>query len=371
MNNTLLTGTALTAPWPTDLRVVFGKADGAEAIISRVRSEAMEHAKGLTVATVKDRKALASVAYDIAKRKSALDAAGKALNDDLRVSINAVDAERRRIRDGLEALQVEVRAPLTKWDADEAARVDALKARVERLRNAHVEVIDDVSSENISALLARVEATKIDDTWQEFVVDAARHKDQAVATVRNMLAIATKRDADAAELSRLRKDAEDRAEADRVRISSEQAETARVAAEKAEAVRLARIETEAQARIEAAEVAAEARAQAEAARQMQLARDRELTLQREKAEAETRHQKALADAQAREEAAAQAERNRMAAEQEAADTARYKREADQSHRAKIKGAISAALASMAGSATPDAIADALMAGKIPHVQVVM
>jgi hypothetical protein len=29
-----MTGTALTAPWPTDLKVVFGKADGAEAIMA-------------------------------------------------------------------------------------------------------------------------------------------------------------------------------------------------------------------------------------------------------------------------------------------------------------------------------------------------
>lgn len=394
------TGTALTAPWPTDLRIVFNKPDGADAIIARVRSEALEQAKGLTVATKKDRDALASVAYQIAKRKTALDAAGKALNDDLRVSINAVDAERRKIRESLEVLQGEVRAPLTKWEADEAARVEALKARVARLRDAHVSVIDDAPSADISSLLSRVEVTKIDDTWQEFVVEAALFKDQAVATLRNMLAIALKRESDASELARLRKEAEDRAEADRVRIAAEQAEAARLAADRAEAYRLAQIEKAAQERAERAAADAAARVKAEAEQAAKEAAEREAAQVRAAQEAEARHARELADAKAREEAAerkaiadkaeaearlakamedakveagraAQQERDRLAAQAIAEATARAKREADTAHRAKIKGAISTALASMAGNATPDAIADALMAGKIPHIQVVM
>ena len=398
MNSTLTTGTALTTPWPTDLRVVFGKPDGAEAIIARVRSEAMEQAKGLTAATEKDRKALASVAYNIAKRKSALDAAGKALNDDLRVAINAVDAERRKIRERLESLQAEDRAPRTKWEADEAGRVEALKARVERLRDAHVAVIDDAPSEVISALLSRVEVTKIDDTWQEFVVEAALFKDQAVATLRNMLAIALKREADAAELARLRQESEARAEADRQRITAERAEAARLAAEKAEAERLAQIEkaareraaraaAEAEARVkaeadraameaaerEAAQVRAARAAEARHARELADAKSREEAAERkaiaDKAAAEARHAQALANAKAEAERATKQERDRLAAQAIAEATARAKREADTVHRSNIKAAISAALASMAGNATPDAIADALMDGKIPHCTV--
>lgn len=387
------TGTAIAAPWPTDLKVVFGKEDGAAAIIARVRSEAIEKAKGLTVATKKDRDAIASVAYDVAKRKTALDNAGKALNDDLRVSINAVDAERRQIRESLDALKDEVRAPLTKWEADEAARVDALKARVGRVERAQDMLPENPTAEQIGALLARVSDIAIDATWAEFALEAARAKDAACATLRQWHVAAVQREADAAELERLRAEADAREEADRLRVEAERAEAERIAAEKAESDRLAKIEADAADRATKAAQEAEAlvRLEAEqqrlaaeqaAQREAQEAADREAALERQlvdaerkseadKAEVEARHAKDMADTKAQVDRAAQAERDRIAAQATAEAVARAKREADTDHRARIKANIVAALSAMRGNATPDAIADALMAGTIPHCKVGM
>jgi hypothetical protein len=394
------TGTALTTPWPTDLKTVFGKQDGADAIVARVRSEALEQAKGLTVATKKDREALASIAYQVAKRKMALDEAGKALNDDLRVSINAVDAERRKIRESLDALRDEVRAPLTKWETAEAERVAALKARLDRLARAQDALPENPTADQITAMIARVDATAIDDTWGEFTVEAARAKDAALATLRKWQAVALQREAEAAELARLRAEAEARADADRLRIEADRAEAERQAAIKAEAERQARIEQDAHERAARAAAEVEARAKAEAervakeaanreaaqikaaqeaearhAREMEEAAERESAAKRQAAvdlaAAEQRQAQALADAKAQADRAAQAERDRIAAQATAEAVARAKREADAAHRAKIKGDIVTALQSMAGRATPDAIADAIMAGQIPHVQVMM
>lgn len=380
MDTDVKTGTAIAAPWPTDLRVVFGKEDGATAIIARVRSDAIEKAKGLTVATKTGRDAIASVAYEVAKRKTALDNAGKALNDELRVSINAVDAERRQIRESLDALKDEVRAPLTKWEDEEAARVDALKARLDRVMRAQDMLPENPTAEQIGALLARVSDIAIDSTWAEFTIEAARAKDATCATLRQWHVAAVQRENDAAELARLRAEAEARAEVDRLRADAERAEAARVAAEKADVARLAKIEADAAERATKAAQDAEARVRAEADQQRvaaeQAARqaakdaaDREAALERQRVESEARHAKALAEAKADADRAAQAECDRIAALAKAEAEARAKRESDLAHRAKIKANIVDALSAMRGNATPDAIAESLMSGKIPHVKV--
>lgn len=398
MNEMTETGTALALPEGRDLAVIFRASDQMDALIGRIEAEVRSHAPDVT--TAKGRKAIASLAYKVAQSKTALDEAGKALNEAARQQINAVDAERRKVRDRLDALRDEARAPLTAWEKAEEERVQRIKDRLEKVRTAHAMLPEGATAEQIAALLTRVEAMAIDDTWAEFVADAARYKDQAVATLRNMQAEATRREAQEAELARLRAEAEARAEADRKRAEAEAAEAARVAAEKAEAERQARIEQEKQEAAARAAAEAEARAKAEADRLVaeakaaadraaQEAAEREAALLRrieedrqreEKArqeaeaariEAETRHAREMAEAAAAQERAAQAERDRVAALAKAEADARAKREADAAHRTRIKADISAALATMAGAATPDAIADALIAGKIPHVVVVM
>lgn len=398
MNEMTETGTALALPEGRDLALIFRASDQMDALIGRIEAEVRSHAPDVT--TAKGRKAIASLAYKVAQSKTALDEAGKALNEAARQQINAVDAERRKLRDRLDALKDEARAPLTAWEKAEEERVQKLKDRLEKVRTAHAMLPEGATADQIAALLARVEVVAINDTWDEFVADAARYKDQAVATLRNMQAEATRREAQEAELARLRAEAEARAEADRKRAEAEAAEAARIAAEKAEAERQARVEREKQEAAARAAAEAEARAKAEAERLVaeakaaadraaQEAAEREAALLRkieedrlreEKArqdaeaariEAETRHAREMAEAAAAQERAAQAERDRVAALAKAQADARAKREADAAHRAKIKADIAAALATMAGAATPDAIADALMAGKIPHVVVVM
>ena len=72
--------------------------------------------------TEKGRKAIASMAYKVARTKTAIDDAGKLLNEESRARINAVDENRREIRNQLDALKDEVRKPLTDWEQAEEAR---------------------------------------------------------------------------------------------------------------------------------------------------------------------------------------------------------------------------------------------------------
>ena len=387
--NDMPTGTALALPNETGIVAMFASHDAVESVIGRIEQEARDRAKSSDTSTDKSRKAIASLAYDVAKSKTAMDDAGKKLKAESLAYSNAVDAERKVIRDRLDALKVEVRAPLTKWEADESARVAALKDRLDRLTNAQDRISENPSSDTIEALMNRVQAVAIDDTWGEFIADAAKAKDATLATLRLWFTAAVQREAEAAEMAKLRQDVAERLEADRVRMAAEHAEAARVSAEMAETERLAQIEADAQRRAAMAAADAEALARVEAARVANEAAAREAALQRQITEAaereaqaqrkaaqdvadrEAAHLRQLAEVKVAQDRAAQDERDRIAQQRVDAETARARREADTNHRAMIHKSIADALRALSTDwhATPELIANALMEGKIPHVRV--
>ena len=357
--------TALAIPERTELVALFGRDGGLDPIIARIEAEVRAHVPDVT--TKRGRDAIASLAYRVARSKTALDDAGKALTEEQRRQISVVDAARRSMRDRLDALKDEARKPLDAWEAAEQEREAALKARMIRLRDA---APTEDTQEAFAALIARVEATAIDCTWQEFATEAAQVKDATLSRLR-----------DAAELTRLRAEAVARAEADRIaaeRAAAEEAERRereaeaerqRLAAEaeakrKAEAERLA-AERAAQIERDKAEAAeraareAEERARAEAERRAKEAAEREAELQRQ-----------LEAQRAETERAAQAERDRIAEAARAEEEARAKRAADAAHRARIQGAIAVALEAYMEMGAMG-VADAIIGGAIPHVRVTL
>lgn len=378
MEMTATTGTALALPEPTTLATLFRAENGLDPIIAQIEAEVRAHVPDLT--TKKGRDAIASLAFKVSRSKTALDEAGKTLNEDARKQIGIVDAARRQVRDRLDALRDEARKPLDQWEAAEAARVSRCKAVIASI-TGHGITGHEESSE-ILAKAQEIKAVEIGEDFGEFFEIATNARLAALDTLRGFYAGAKAREDQAEELARLRLENE-RLEKERAdREAAELAEReAREAAAKAEADRIAEEERaareaeEATARekaraeqverekAEAAERAAkeaEARAKAEAEAVARASAEREAELQRQ-----------IEEANAREERAAQAERDRIADEQRAADEARAKREADAAHRAKIAADIAGALRTMAGRATPEAIADALIAGQIPHCTVRM
>jgi hypothetical protein len=349
-------GTALAIPERTELVALFKTEGGLDPLIARIEAEVRSHVPDVT--TKKGRDAIASLAYKVARSKTTLDDAGKMLTDEQRKQIAVVDAARRAMRDRLDALKDEARKPLDAWETAEQERVAALKARMVRLRDA---APPEETPEAFAALIARVEATAIDDTWQEFTAEAAQVKDATLKRLR-----------DAADLIRLRAEAAARAEADRIAAErAAEAERQRLAAE-AEAQRKAdeeRREAERAAQIErdrqeaaaraAREVEERAAEQAEKDRQVAAAREAELQRQLDAQKAET-------------ERAAQAERDRLAEQQRAAQEAEERRAADVAHRARIRKEIIAAIETCGGAGiVASLVADAILEGKVPHVKAVL
>ena len=196
-------------------------------IEKRARDEAAQH-DGSTAAS---RATLVSLAHKVARSKTALDDMGKTLTEEWRVRTNAVNEERRMIRERLDALKEEIRAPVTEFEQRE-------KNRIQAHEDALLEIIslgdlphgcgrDEI--ENRLHALGDMQPRN----WDEFATKATREKERAYAVLTAALAAELARKREQAELTRLRSEAEARERKEREeRIAAEAAEKARLESER-------------------------------------------------------------------------------------------------------------------------------------------
>lgn len=308
--------------------------------------------------TEKGRKAIASMAYKVARTKTAIDDAGKRLNEEARAKINAVDESRREIRAQLDALKDNVRKPLTEWEQAEEAR----KAQVDEIMSwlrGSAKVEFDETATDIRARIATISATTFaPDVFQGYAAQAEALKTTAIAALETIAGRMDQEEAQRAELERLRAEAAEREDQDRIRREAEEAQRQREAAEKAAAEAKARAEEEQKAREAAAAKAAEELARTEA----------EAKARAEREDADRAHAEALAAEKRRAdeaEAAAKAEAARVA--REAAEQAA--READRAHRGEVMRAAKEAImdAGNIDEASAKLVVLAIAAGSVPRV----
>lgn len=309
------------------------------------------------ISTVKGRGEIAALAYKVTRTKTAIDAAGKKLNEDARKQINAVDANRRKIWDELETLADTVRKPLTEWEEEEDARQNKVGAILTEIQNLRI-FPADTPSDKIAEWSDRLSQIEIDPAVFRDAFDAAVDaRKVAVDDLKSALERALKSEADAAELARLRAEAEAReiAERERIereRIAKEAAE--REAREKAEYAEIVKRQAEEAERAQKAAAEREARA-IETARAEALAKaQREHAAELAKIEAENRRLEA-------------AERARIEAE-ERTKREEAARQADRKHRGEIMGAAKTAMMELgATEEIAKKIVLAIVANEIPNV----
>lgn len=310
------------------------------------------------LSTEKGRKAIASLAYKIARTKTAIDAAGKELNDEARQRINAVDAERRAVREHFDALAAKVRQPLTDWEEAEEKRVEFIDNMLAMFRSARIVEMGETSA-SIRERGGEIYQTALDpEVFGDRLDEAQREKDETVGILKAALDRAVKAEEEAAELVRLREEAEARDREERERREAEEAKRQRAEAERRAEEARADSEAAEARRVEAAAKEAEDRARREADEAAEAERQR---VQRE-------HDAALAaEREAREKAEreARAERDRIAAEQAEAAA----REKDKAHRTKVMSAAKEAIMTCGvDEETARKIVLLIKAGEVPNVK---
>ena len=355
-------------PTETALSVLTDR-EQFDAFYERVRAEVEAHVPDVT--TDKGRKAIASLAYKVARTKTAIDEAGKLLTEEARRQIERVNDSRREIRERLDALKDEARRPLTEWEDAEARHQEQAREILQTINRLATTSLED-SSASVTSRILELEEIDLDEAVMRDLMPVAS---AALAKGIEALSVARKRllqeEADRAELERLRREAAEREAALRAemeRKAAAEAEARAQAEAQAKAEREEQERREAEAR--AAEAAAErARLEAEAkARAEQEAMEREHAARldaerraREQAEAAIR-----AEREAREREAAEAQAR---ADAEAREKAR--READIAHKSAVLRTAKEALIEHAGLDEPQAKAaiQAIAARLVPQVAI--
>lgn len=341
-----------------------------DAVLERIKSEARTEAAKLDISTEFGRKAIASLAYKVARSKTFLDDQGKKLTEDIAKQKAAVDADRKRFRDELDDLKVEVRKPLTDWEDAEHHRIEGHTIELKNMEALSTQPMR--SSADVTQALETLKGFK-ERKWEEFEEPAQRTMKVVFYTLRETFDSMKRAEDERAELERLREEklVQEQKERDG-RIAQEAAERERKLAEAREAEAAQAAERERQ-RIEQEKFAAEARAKAaelkaEADRLAGIERER---LAAEKAESDRIAAEAKAERDKAEAVAAEGRRieaQRQKEKQEAEARERNKKHRGAIH-ADIRNSLLAFLTEKSASEGADALIEALSSGKIPHVAI--
>lgn len=204
-----------------------------------------------------------STARQIASIKKRVDDIGKDVVAELKDLPKQIDANRKKWREDMEALQEEIRKPVTE--------IENRQAEIEEIKATHGKLVLSGSEEIKTAIgnLDKIELTG--DKWKESLEDATAAVTAEKGALEVMLNAALKKEAEARELEELRKkqeeaeriireqkireeaerkareEAEARAAAEKARLEREKAEAERKAAEAEKAAKEA-LEREAEAR---------------------------------------------------------------------------------------------------------------------------
>ncbi|HGF0125208.1 TPA: hypothetical protein ACGBT9_004679 [Klebsiella variicola] len=298
--------------------------NGLDSFLEKIRAGVNEVPD---LSTAKGRARIASLAAQVSRSKTAVEKPGRDYLKRLKEQPKVVEAELRRFVTECDQLRDEVRRPLTEWEDAEKARTEALQQRLVDLR-ALADVIDAAGnylpSADIQARILEAKSVVLDDSWQERAAEAGVAKDSTIQQLEASLVIAQKREHEAAELDRLRREAEEKARLEREEnIRREAAEQA-----KRDAEAKAQAEIDAAARRESEARAATERAEREKIEAQQKA-EREAKAAAEKAEQEKNA--AIAAERRRQE---QAESARLAEQKRIAEE-EARRAADKEHRRSI------------------------------------
>lgn len=298
-----------------------------DPLLERIKKEVRSVAADIS--TESGRKAVASLAFKVAKSKTFIDEQRVKLVKGEKERLKAIDQEGARIWGELEALQKEVRKPLTDWENAEKERVAAHELAIGEIEGCGPYTLQNWQTLGLEAMQDRLHEIQNDSRdWQEFSNRAKFAKGEAIKGITAAIEKRKTYDAEQVELVRLRQEAAERAQKEREeKIAKEAAEKSRLEAEAKAKAEQERIEREGREREEKAlraqKDAEAATAKAEAERVAAIAK------------AETDRVAAEKRAKEEQEAAIQRERDRVEREKQAEAAAEAKREANKKHVAKI------------------------------------
>ena len=173
----------LIVPTKENALEVYQKQNGLDPFLEQIKQEIDSFVPDVT--TKKGRDAIASMAYKVAKSKTALDDVGKELVADLKELPKKIDAERKRVREILDAWRDQVRKPLTDWEQAEDDRIANHKTAIAFILQSSV--VEDVNSKTIKSKIADIEAIAVGKHFEEFELEAMHAKEHSLEKLQKLL----------------------------------------------------------------------------------------------------------------------------------------------------------------------------------------
>lgn len=331
---------------PADLEAAFIDDKYINNLISEIREKTSTVVGDLN--TVKGRSVYTSAAMNVRRTKTAIDEAGKNLVAEMKKRPALVDASRRKVREALDELAIEIRKPVTEWEAEQKEK------EFNAMFDEALELDTKITAERAADLAVKIEADHELALFMDKDIDREREEARQKAEQ-------AKREHE----ERIKREAEEKARREADEAAKREIEAA-AAREREATLAKERAEREAKELAEKAErdrIEAEQRAERE---------------KKEAAErAEREKQEAIAEEQRKAHEAAekikreneQKEQDRLAEEKRIADEA-AQRTADKEHRrevnlAAVKGLVDSGISEQCARECIKAIAQ----GKVPNTAI--
>lgn len=245
------------------IAAAFTNQGGTKNLFERIKSEACSLV--FNMENKDDRDALKSFAYGLARTKTTVDNYGKELVSGIKAQAAVIDADRKFWRDSMEALQEEIRAPLTAFENAKKERIAKFEGDIEEIKRIGLSAAN-YDAASLKAAIADLESKTL-ESFEEYEEQAKLAKFETLEALRTTLAAREKYEAEQAELERLRIAEQQRLQCEREeQIAQQAAENARAEAEskaraeREQAERAAKEAEQREARLKAEKEAAELRA---------------------------------------------------------------------------------------------------------------
>lgn len=304
---------------------IFSAENGIDPLIQQATEQAKLLMKGQDVTTQAGRDKIRADAFKFAKLKTATDKLGESSISEHNKIIKSVNSNRKSMRDEFDVLRDKVRAPLTKWEEEDAAFKKMAEETISAIKQNGLNYTPDgtlLTLDQLQENMKWLEMIEAKD-YRYLADEVTELLDISIKSTTLNIRAEEKRIADAEELKRLQE-----AEAKRQQEEAAKAEAERLAEEKrlaeqkakeAQAKREQEIKDNAirEQQAEAERQQREAEAALKEAKRNQVEEANRLEAEKQQAvEAERAKAKALADKLAKEEAEKEAKDRAAKAEEE-------------------------------------------------------
>lgn len=169
----------------SEITGIFDKENGVEELFEKLKANVYPVIHD--VSDKKNRDQIKSLAYSVSRSKTAVDNYGKELVAGIKEQAKVIDNKRKFWRDECDKLRDSVRAPLTAWENEQQAKIDAVKAKIDAMKEYAVVPIDS-KIEDIESRIDRLKKAELtEEIYGDLLPEAKLVKYESIESLEESL----------------------------------------------------------------------------------------------------------------------------------------------------------------------------------------